>query len=182
MVLLHKMYFRALVYLTPRRYEVSIYSSNLSSYGEDAVEILLDHSGADRPDETDLGVKVCMPALISCELHTEWKTFRHFLAKKTKDDMKTQLKELATNEMLETMFLNLNRLAKICLSIPVGTASVKISFSQMKMIKTRLENRIGESSLSFMMKIAIESPEKLTDNDLENIIDVQNRKPRRIVV
>ena len=96
--------------------------------------------------------------------------------------MKTQLKELATNEMLETMFPNLNRLAKICLSIPVGTASVERSFSQMKMIKTRLRNRIGESSLSSLMKIAIELPEKLSDNDLENIIDVWNRKPRRIAV
>ena len=31
-------------------------------------------------------------------------------------------------------------------------------------------------------KIAIESPEKLSDNDLENIIDIWNRKPRRIAV
>ena len=84
--------------------------------------------------------------------------------------------------MLETMFPNLNRLAKICLSIPVGTASVEISFSQMKMIKTRLRNHIGESSLSSLMKIAIELPEKLSNSDLENIIDVRNRKPRRIAV
>ena len=117
----------------------SLDSSDLSCYGEDALKILLDHYGADRPAETVLGVEVCTPALISCELHTEWKTFHHFLAKKTKDDMKTQLKELATNEMLETMFPNLNRLAKICLSIPVGTASVEISFSQMKKIKNTIE-------------------------------------------
>ena len=51
--------------------------------------------------------------------------------------MKLQLKELATNEMLETMFSTLNALAKICVSIPVGTASVERSFSEMKMIKTR---------------------------------------------
>ena len=42
--------------------------------------------------------------------------------------MKTQLKELATNKMLETMFPNLNRLTKSCLSIPVGTASVGHKF------------------------------------------------------
>ena len=134
-------------------------SSDLSSYGEDAVEILLDHYGADRPAETVLGVEVCTPALISCELHIQkWKTFCHFLVKK--DDMKTQLKEFATNKILETMFPNLNRLAKICLSIPVGIASVETSFFQM-MIKTRLRNHIGESILSSLMKIAIESPEKL---------------------
>ena len=84
--------------------------------------------------------------------------------------------------MLETMFPDLNRLAKRCLFISVGTASVERSFSQIKMIKTRLRNRIGESSLSSLMKIAIESPEKLSNNDLENIIDVWKRKLRRIAV
>ena len=39
------------------------------------------------------------------------------------------------------------------------------------MIKTRLRNRLGEKSLSHLMKIAIESPEKLSDSDLENIVD-----------
>ena len=48
----------------------SLDSSNLSFYGEDAVKILLDHYDADRPAETVLGIEVCMPALISCELHT----------------------------------------------------------------------------------------------------------------
>ena len=137
----------------------SLDSSDLSCYGEDALKILLDHYGVDKPAETVLGVEVCTPVLISCEIHTEWNTFHHILAKKPKDYMKTQLKELATNEMLETMFPNLNRLAKICLSIPVGTALVERSFSQMKKIKTRLRNHIGESSLSSLMKIAIESPE-----------------------
>ena len=66
--------------------------------------------------------------------------------------------------------------------IPVATASVERSFSQMKLIKTRLRNRIGEKSLSYLMKIAIESPAKLTDEDLENIIDVWKRQPRRIIV
>ena len=79
--------------------------------------------------------------------------------------------------MLETMFPDLSRLSKICLSIPVGTALVERSFSQMKMIKTRLRNRIGESSLSSLTRIAIESPEKLSDNDLENIVDIWNQEP-----
>ncbi len=125
----------------------SIDSSDLPSYGENLVKVLIDHYGADQPAETVLGEEVVKPALISHELHTEWKTFRHYLAKIQEDDMKTQLKELASNEMLETMFANLNTLSSICLSIPVGTASVERSFSQMKMIRTRLRNRIGQSSL-----------------------------------
>ena len=80
------------------------------------------------------------------------------------------------------MFPNLSVIANICLSIPVGTASVERSFSQMKMIKTRLRNRLGEMSLSLLMKIAIESPQKMSIKYLEEVIDVWNRKPRRIVV
>ena len=74
------------------------------------------------------------------------------------------------------MFPCLNTLANVCLSIPVGTTSVERSVSQMKMIKTQLRNRIGETSLSYLMKIAIESPEKLCDIDLENIVNIWNRR------
>ena len=84
--------------------------------------------------------------------------------------------------MLKTMFPNMSTLANICLAIPVGTASVERSFSQMKLIKTRVRNHIGESSLSYLMKISIETAETLSDNDLWDIICVWNRKPRRIAV
>ena len=96
--------------------------------------------------------------------------------------MGAQLHELVTNDMLKTMFPSLNTLANVCRSITVGTASVEWSFSQMKMIKTRLRNRIGETSLSYLIKIVIESPEKLCDMDLENIVNIWNRKNRRVVV
>ena len=74
--------------------------------------------------------------------------------------MKQQLKELASNEMFVAMFPNLSTLSTVWLSIPVTTASIERGFSQKKMIKTRLRNRIRETSLTHLMKIAIESPEK----------------------
>ena len=77
-----------------------------------------------------------------------------------KDDMKTQLKELATNKILETMFPNLNRLAKICLFIPVGTASVETSFFPDDDLNT-IEKSHWRKYPFLLMKIAIESPEKL---------------------
>ena len=52
----------------------------------------------------------------------------------------------------------------------------------MKLIKTRIRNQIRQASLSYLMKIAIETPENLNDSDLDSIISVWNRKPRRIVV
>ena len=49
------------------------------------------------------------------------------------------LKELATSSMLVEMFPHLSDLAKVSLSIIVGTASVERSFSQMKMVKNKAE-------------------------------------------
>ena len=57
-----------------------------------------------------------------------------------------------------------------------------MQFSEMKMIKTRLRNRIGDSSLNHLMLIAIESPDVLTDSELDCIVHIWNKKPRRIVV
>ena len=104
------------------------------------------------------------------------------MSKQPKANMKLQLKELVTNDMLTAMFPNLSTLGNICLSIPVSTASVERSFSQMKLLKTRLRNRLSDSSLLHLMKIAIESPDKLSDSDTEEIVNVWNRKSRRVLV
>ena len=93
-------------------------------------------------------------------------TYRQLLSKQLKDNLKTQLQELANNDTLIALLQNLHKLACCCLSLPISTASVERSFSQMKLIKTRLRNHLGEISLSHLMKIAIESPETLSDSDL----------------
>ena len=64
----------------------------------------------------------------------------------------------------------------------VATDSVERSFFQMKLIKTRLRSSLNDKSLSNLMKIALESPVELTDSHLEEIVDVWNRRSRRIVV
>ena len=52
----------------------------------------------------------------------------------------------------------------------------------MKMIKIRLRNSVGNTNLSHLMKIAIESPQSLSDEELEEIVDIWNRISRRISV
>ncbi len=120
-----------------------------------------------------------MPALVSSDIRTEWVTFRRYITTRPKEDNTKLLMELATNSMLVQMFPHLSDLAKVCLSIP---ASVERSFSQMKMIKTRLRSRLGEQNLAHLMRIAIEMPEELPDDIVESVIDIWNRKTRRIAV
>ena len=131
-------------------------SPDLPQYGEQAITTLLAHYGAE--------------------------TYRQLLVNKPENNMKSQLKELVCNDMMRTLFPNLCKIATISLSIPVSTASVERSFSQMKLIKTRLRSSLNDKSLSHLMKIAIESPAELTDSHLEEVVDVWNRKNRRIAV
>ena len=62
------------------------------------------------------------------------------------------------------------KLINILLSMPVGTAMVERSFSQMKMIKNRLRNRLSDYSLEQLMRIAIEGPE-LSEVNFSEILD-----------
>ena len=70
--------------------------------------------------------------------------------------MNEQLKELSTNSMPETMCPSLSTLAKVCLTIPVGTACVERSFLQMKMKKkkNRLRNHLGDTNLSHLRRLS----------------------------
>ncbi len=104
------------------------------------------------------------------------------IAQNKKNTILNQLQELTTTELMGAMYPNLKTLASICPTMPVTTASVKRSFSHMKNIKSRLRNRLSEFSLSHLMRISSESPEQLSDNELEQMIDVWNRKHRRISV
>ena len=129
-----------------------------------------------------LGDPTNREAVITSDITTEWKTYRQLLVNKPENNMKSQLKELVSNDMMRALFPNLCRIATISLSIPVSTASVERSFSKMKLIKTRLRSSLNNKSLSHLMKIAIESPAELKDSHLEEVIDVWNRKSRRIAV
>ena len=77
------------------------------------------------------------------------------------------------------IFPEMFKLINIMLTFPVGTATVERSFSQMKIIKTRLRNRLNDTNLKRLMRIAIEGSEmKLVDFD--EVLDVFSEKNRRI--
>ena len=156
--------------------------SQTPEYGEEAIGTLLAHYGSEKPAETLHGNSTNRESIITSDITTEWKTYRQLLVSKPKNDTKAQLKELASNDMLKTLFPNLSKIGAICLSIPVTTVSVERSFSQMKLIKTHLRSSLNDKCLSNLMKIALESPVELTDSHLEEIVDVWNRKSRRTVV
>ena len=93
------------------------------------------NTGRELPAESVLGDQFVMPAFVNPDVPIEWKTFQKYITSQPKEGMSEQLKELSTNSMLQTMYTISSTLARVCLTIAVGTASVEHSFSQMKMIK-----------------------------------------------
>ena len=66
-------------------------------------------------------------------------------------------------------------LLDILLALPVGTATVERSFSQMKLIKTHLSSRISDVNLARLMRITIEGPE-LASIDFKEILEIFKEK------
>ena len=73
-------------------------------------------------------------------------------------------------------FPNLASLARLAVVLPVTTATVERSFSDMKLIKTRLRSRLGEETLNHTMRISIEGRDKLNSEDLDSIIQYWKEK------
>ena len=109
-------------------------SSQFPTYGKKSIEVLLNHYGNDVFALTLNDDKTVKTAVIFPEVLTEWITFPTLLAKKPEDSIALQLKELITNEMLVTMFPNLQKMASIGLALSVSTVFVERSFSQMKLM------------------------------------------------
>ncbi len=69
----------------------------------------------------------------------------------------------------------------ILLAIPVSTATVERSFSQMKLVKNRLRSRLSDVSLAQLMRVAIEGPEP-TKVNFEEILAIFGQQNRRILL
>ena len=116
----------------------SLSTHELPSYVDSSIQTLIGQFGRDLTAKSLEELEKA--TIVSSDLSTEWKTYRQLLIKQPKDDISVQLKELLTNDMLIALFPNLHKLATICLSIPISTASTKRSFLYMKLIKNRLRN------------------------------------------
>ena len=76
------------------------------------------------------------------------------------------------------IFPEIIKLLNILLVLPVGTASVEHSFSQMRLVKSRLRSRIDDRNLARLMRIATEGPElvHVHFNEILNIFKTQNHR------
>ena len=68
------------------------------------------------------------------------------------------------------------------LTLPVVTATVERSFSQMKFVKTRLRNRLSDINFARLMRIVIEGPELTSLNLMKFWMYIYKEPNRRIAL
>ena len=117
------------------------------------------------------GVTYTSEALVDAEeTVAEWRIFKRAIVRERDEMMQKNklakpptLQELKVEMMAlntyATTFPNIFKLLDILLTLPVGTATVERSFSQMKMVNTRLHSRLNDVNLTRLMRIAIEGPQ-----------------------
>ncbi len=91
----------------------------------------------------------------------EWTSFRQYMTDNcTLLKHADVIKELcSSSSALASVYPAMSILANICRVIPIHTAEVERTFSQLKLIKTNIRNRMSEKTLDSLLRIAIEGPE-----------------------
>ena len=155
---------------------------NLTNYGMNKIVELTNFYGVVQKVQYDGQEGVSQPDIDAEDTEAEWKLFRRLIFTQYKNNsLHEVLSKLISRGDIAAAFPNLSRLAGIISVLPVTTATVERSFSSMKLIKTRLRNRMGDDTLENSMRICIEGPDTLSSDILEDIIDhYKCVKPRRI--
>ena len=164
----------------------------LPEFGNNELKVLLNFYGKETQAEFGGKTYTSPPLVDSEEILSEWRVFKRTFAKQKKALMKkNQLSKPPTLQEIKMemescdgyadIFPEIIKLLNILLVLPVGTASVECSFSQMKLVKTRLRSRIDDRSLARLMRIATEGPELVhVDVDFNEILDIFKAQNHRI--
>ena len=146
--------------------------SKLSDYGTEKIKVLSAWYGSVQDMQFDGKEGSSEPDIDSEDTESEWKLFRRLMhLQNKKSSLQQVLSALLSSTTIATSFPNLAKLAAILIVLLVTTATVERTFSSMKLIKTWLRNRMGESRLEQTMRICIEGPDRLSTETLEEVID-----------
>ena len=147
--------------------------SEIRDYGIDQLSVLLDYYGRARSLELCGSTVSAVPDIDKDDTLAEWRIFKRLLYNQYRGSRESQC----------LMFPNTVKLLQVYQIIPLTTAAVERSFSTLKLVKTNLRNRLKENMLDWCIRIAIEGPDALSNDDLEAIIHTWNdKKTRRLLL
>ena len=121
-----------------------------AEYGNGEIEKLFTHF---HPSDVDEFVE---------ESLEEWSSYKERLAINRRESAsytcKEVLDDLCGDLSTKRMFPKLSSIACICRVIPMHTASVERTFSQLNLIKTDIRNGMSERTLDALLRIAVNGP------------------------
>ena len=154
----------------------------LHKYGTAELEKLLKFYGGTTEIAFEGNVYTTPADVEKTETTHEWKAFKMVIF----EEKSLSLKKLAIlflrSEAKCVTFPNIKILLTIAMVLPVSTATVERSFSDMKQIKDRLHNRLLPASMLKLMIIAIEGP-PLHEVDFDAVLALwKAMKQRRLLI
>ena len=154
----------------------------LHKYGTAELEKLLKFYGETTEIEYKGNVFSTPSDVNKTETRHEWKSFELVIF----EEKSLSLKEIATlflrSEAKCVTFPNCKILLTFAMVLPVSTATVELSFNDMKQIKDRLRNRLLPASMFKQMIIAIEGP-PLHEVDFDAVLALwKAMKPWRLLI
>ena len=69
------------------------------------------------------------------------------------------------------LFPNIVILLEVAIICPISNATIERLFSFLKLVKTKLRNQISDDSLDKVLRIKMEGPDHLSDDQLETLVN-----------
>jgi len=113
-------------------------------------------------------------ALLKIEKNkTKIKEINHEIASLESKVENMQLCEIMASltDSQKLLFPNVVFLLEVAIICPISNATVERLFSYMKLVKTKLRNQMGDSTLDKLLRIKTEGPESLNDAQLETLVN-----------
>ena len=150
---------------TPTREELCAFVQ----YGNEEVNTLADHFDG---------------AVDGEECIQEWSSFRQYLKDSCGElEHREVISDLCSSTSLTaSVYPTMSNLAKICRVIPIHTSDVERTFSQLKIIKSLIRNRMCENTLDALLRIVTEGPSVENYPVNEAVVLWASKKNRRLSV
>ena len=110
----------------------------------------------------------------------EWSSFTQYL-KDNCSHLKHYevIRDLCSGtSIVASVYPIMSTFGKICRVIPIHTADVERTFSQLKLIKTSIQNRMAEKTVDSLLRIAIEGP-SVNEYPIADAVSLWARKKNR---
>ena len=83
--------------------------------------------------------------------------------------------EMSNNEINKHLFLMCMYLLELSIMFPLSVSCVERLFHVMKLVKTRLRNQLGQTTLESLLRISTEAKETFLDEEYEFFVDELKR-------